>query len=78
MLSYLAAIAAAAATAALWYILHYIYIPKQLSTEPPLLPSRIPYIGHIIGLLRYGTRYFEITRSRLPQTNSYSAFSKVH
>lgn len=27
--------------------------------EPPILKPRIPYIGHIIGLLRYHTAYFD-------------------
>lgn len=66
MLPYFTSIVAAAATLFVWYVLDHVYVPKHLSNEPPLLPSRIPYIGHIIGLLRHGTRYFEITRSRPP------------
>ena len=31
--------------------------------EPPLFPHPVPYIGHILGLLRHGTRYYEMTRS---------------
>lgn len=27
--------------------------------EPPILKPRIPYIGHIIGLLKYHTAYFD-------------------
>lgn len=51
-----------ATSAAVWYLLDYVYIPKHLPNEPPMLPSRIPYIGHIMGLAQHGTRYFEITR----------------
>ena len=26
--------------------------------EPPLVPSTIPFIGHILGLVRSGTKYY--------------------
>lgn len=47
---------------AVWYILDQLYVPSQLPNEPPLVSHPIPYIGHFIGLLRYGTRYYEMTR----------------
>lgn len=47
---------------AIWYLLDYLYVPKQLPNEPPLLSHPIPYVGHIIGLLRHGTKYYELTR----------------
>lgn len=50
------------ATGAIWYLLDYLFVPKQLPNEPPLLSHPIPYIGHIIGLLRHGSRYYELTR----------------
>ncbi|KIX09960.1 uncharacterized protein Z518_01041 [Rhinocladiella mackenziei CBS 650.93] len=28
--------------------------------EPPVIKPRIPYIGHILGIIKYGTKYFEI------------------
>jgi hypothetical protein len=28
--------------------------------EPPLIKSRIPYIGHLIGLFRHGAKYFDL------------------
>ncbi|KAJ9639925.1 hypothetical protein H2199_006158 [Coniosporium tulheliwenetii] len=28
--------------------------------EPPVVPARIPYVGHIIGLIRYGGKYFQM------------------
>ena len=31
-------------------------------TEPSELPSRLPYIGHVLGLLRHGLKYYSITR----------------
>ena len=49
-------------SATTWYALDYFYVPKQLPNEPPLVGHHIPYIGHIIGLLRHGTRYYQIIR----------------
>ena len=52
----------AVSSTAAWYLLDSLYAPKKYPNEPPLVPQFIPYIGHILGLLRHGTRYFEITR----------------
>lgn len=52
----------AAAAAASWYVLDHLYIPRHLPDEPPAVRSSIPYLGHIIGLLRHGIKYYEITR----------------
>ena len=30
--------------------------------EPPLVHSRIPYVGHVIGMLIHGTKYFEVVK----------------
>ena len=30
--------------------------------EPPIIKPKIPYIGHILGIIRYGTKYFEIVK----------------
>ena len=49
-------------SATTWYALDYFYVPKQLPNEPPLIGHYIPYIGHIIGLIRHGTRYYQIIR----------------
>lgn len=49
-------------TIAIWYALDYFYVPKLLVNEPPLVPHSIPYVGHILGLLRCGTRYYETMR----------------
>lgn len=44
----------------------YLFSPKYDPREPPVVSSLIPYVGHILGLLRYGQRYFEILRSLIP------------
>lgn len=45
---------------AAWYILDYLFAPKHSVNEPPLVSQSIPYIGHLLGLLRYGTHYYEM------------------
>ena len=50
-----------AALAAAFCLQNY-YIPKHASNEPLLISSSVPYIGHILGLLKYGTRYYQRIR----------------
>ncbi len=38
------------------------WAPKHHVNEPPLVPQRIPYIGHVLGLFIHGMKYFEFTR----------------
>lgn len=47
---------------AVCYLLQNYYAPKTAPNEPPVLSHPIPYVGHIIGLLRHGLAYFEATR----------------
>lgn len=44
------------------------FIPRMDPHEPPLLKPRIPFIGHLIGLLRHQKHYFDILNEkyRLP------------
>ncbi|KAL8830239.1 MAG: hypothetical protein Q9170_005822 [Blastenia crenularia] len=44
------------------YLLGPTYDPK----EPPVIHQRVPHLGHIIGLIQYGMRYFEILSTRHP------------
>ena len=48
--------------------LHFLYTPRHAPSEPPVVASSIPYIGHILGLLRHGTRYYQITRYSTKKT----------
>lgn len=48
--------------ATVWYALHQLYAPKHDPREPPLVTHSIPHIGHIIGIVQYGARYYEMTR----------------
>ena len=40
---------------------HFLKV-KYDPREPPLIPSTLPYFGHLIGLVRKGPRYFENLR----------------
>ena len=42
---------------AVCYLLQYYHAPKNAPNEPPVLSHPIPYVGHIIGLLRHGPAY---------------------
>ncbi|KAL8792190.1 MAG: hypothetical protein Q9195_005212 [Heterodermia aff. obscurata] len=39
-------------------ILHYLG-PKYDPREPPVIRQKVPYFGHLIGLISYGVDYFE-------------------
>ena len=41
------------------YSLFHFLGPNYDPREPPVVPQTIPFIGHIIGLIRYGHGYFE-------------------
>ena len=47
---------------AAWYALDSFCAQTQYPNEPPLIPQTIPYVGHILGLLWHGTRYYGIVR----------------
>ena len=51
----------------------HLFCPIYDPREPPVVSSLIPYVGHILGLLRYGQRYFELLRllNLLPPTNPH-------
>jgi hypothetical protein len=37
--------------------------PRKWSPdEPTIIPTRLPYIGHAIGMFRHGGRYFRMLR----------------
>ena len=44
------------------YIGNQRYKPKYDLKEPPVLPQKLPYIGHIIGFLFYGFSYYKDLR----------------
>ena len=48
----------------------YLFGPNYDPREPPVISSLVPFVGHILGLLRYGQRYFEILRSPKPSSTN--------
>lgn len=44
------------------FVLDRRYTPQQALDEPPVVRSFVPYVGHIVGLIRYGIRYYHILR----------------
>ncbi|KAL8988911.1 MAG: hypothetical protein Q9177_002090, partial [Variospora cf. flavescens] len=40
--------------------------PAHDPKEPPVIPQKVPYVGHLIGLLQFGLRYFEILSAKHP------------
>jgi hypothetical protein len=51
-------------------VLGRLFSKKRDPREPPLLPSGIPYVGHIIGMLTQGVSYF--AKVRYGNTGGYS------
>ena len=51
-----------AGIASLLYGINYFVAPRHHPDEPPVVSSRIPLIGHIIGLIWHGTGYYQKIR----------------
>lgn len=47
-----------AIAAGLYFVLEHFIGVKIDQKEPPLISSTIPYVGHLIGIIRYGTKYY--------------------
>ena len=49
-------------------VLFYIFVLNRRQNdsgpfqEPPYIRSWIPFVGHIIGMARWGAKYFEIVK----------------
>lgn len=44
------------------YFANQRFGPKYDPKEPPVLPQRLPYLGHLIGLWRHGLSYYRTLR----------------
>ncbi|KAK8093354.1 cytochrome P450 oxidoreductase [Apiospora hydei] len=57
----------------------FLSIPHQLNEPPRILP-KVPFIGHIIGMIQHGSNYYEILtkRSGLPIYTIYLPGSKIY
>jgi hypothetical protein len=56
-------------------LLFHYFVPNVDPHEPPIIRQRIPYFGHVVGLLRYGLGYFDVIRLDEPQLK---AIVKTH
>ncbi|KAL8804984.1 MAG: hypothetical protein Q9200_005608 [Gallowayella weberi] len=54
------------AVAVLVITANYFLGPTYDPREPPVIHQKVPYIGHVIGLLQYGLRYFELLSTKYP------------
>ena len=48
--------------AVLYALFEYVVAGKHDSREPPLIPQSIPYVGHLLGLIQIGSRYYAKVR----------------
>lgn len=58
-----------AATAVLAaFVLLWQWTERRDPREPPYIRSRIPFVGHVVGMIQYGAKYFELvnTKTRHP------------
>ncbi|MCJ1247982.1 hypothetical protein MMC30_005197 [Trapelia coarctata] len=49
-----------------YFILTYFFGFKYDPKEPPLVPQKIPYIGHLIGIVRHGPTYYSRVSAKYP------------
>jgi hypothetical protein len=52
----------AVTTAFLAVFAHRFFAFDYDPREPPMIKPKIPYFGHILGIIRYGTKYFEMVK----------------
>ena len=46
------------------FIVLWQWTERRDPREPPYIRSRIPFIGHVIGMIQYGAKYFEIINQK--------------
>lgn len=46
----------------LFMIIAFFFHIERDSREPPFIPQTIPYIGHLIGIIRKGGSYYDQVR----------------
>ncbi len=46
--------------AAFYFLTRFLTLPHD-AKEPPAIQPKIPFIGHVIGLLQHGTAYYSKT-----------------
>jgi hypothetical protein len=56
------------------YHAHMKYDPR----EPPIIHHRVPYVGHVIDIFRYGAKYFETLQYGTPFSTPHSNPNPFH
>ena len=46
----------------LYLLLNNFLGTKRDPNEPPSIPQPIPFVGHLLGLIRHGTQYYAQVR----------------
>ena len=46
----------------IWPALRWLLHVEYDSREPPVIHHKIPFIGHVIGMYRYGAKYVDIVK----------------
>ncbi|KAI0002684.1 hypothetical protein F4779DRAFT_126832 [Xylariaceae sp. FL0662B] len=54
----LASISIASSIILAYYTLKYYMSLTHSPSEPPLIPSNIPFVGHLIGMIRHGAGFY--------------------
>ena len=44
------------------FLLSWQITERGHPNEPPYIRSRVPYLGHIIGMIRGGAKYLEVIK----------------
>ena len=50
-----------------WILLEKFLSLSHDAKEPPIIPQTLPYVGHLLGTLRHGSRYYTQIRSVLAE-----------
>lgn len=59
----------------IYILLDYFLRVNHDPREPPLIPQKIPFVGHIIGLIRLKIKYYAKIRYFSPDSIIYFSFA---
>lgn len=54
-----AATVIAGVVSTVWLLLYSLQRVKKHRDEPPIIPSTIPFVGHLLGMALFGGRYIK-------------------
>lgn len=56
----------------IYVAVYYLSIRPRDVREPPIIRSKIPYLGHLLGMVFHGGRYVKTIGLRKPQSSPWS------